>query len=537
LGLLYYDTNRLAAAEPLFRRALAIDEQAYGANHPSVAIRLNNLAQLLQATNRLAQAEPLMRRALAIDEQAYGAAHPDVARDLNNLARLLQDTNRLAQAEPLMRRALAIDEQAYGANHPRVATYLNNLAQLLKATNRLAQAEPLYLRALAITEQAYGAAHPTVAICLNNLARLLQDTNRLAQAEPLFRRMVAIFHRFGQHTGHEHPFMQVGLENYRRLLTAWEVPPEDIERRVQAAMQTPGLLEPITPEVERLLGPAQPVQAVLAALDSQYQQDHKPAVWFLPSDQPIVPHLVELLKPDTEFLNTMGVKAYRNGAYAEAVILYEESLKRAAGQPEQAPQAFTIRMNRAAALRELGETAQAHDALQRLLSELPQHAAIPAFTKGLAHYHLALCQWRLGDRAAAQREAEQSLIAYGQVSSQDPRTADMIAESQQLLADLKENKMPPPSPKVDAAAELENARTRFQAREALATLPLDQPIVAHLDKLLGPASSTQEVLDALDRQYREQGKSPVWLLPPGEPLAPRLDELLGPVTEGRAEKG
>ena len=39
------------------RRALAIDEQTYGPEHPKVARRLNNLAELLQATNRLAEAE------------------------------------------------------------------------------------------------------------------------------------------------------------------------------------------------------------------------------------------------------------------------------------------------------------------------------------------------------------------------------------------------------------------------------------------------------------------------------------------------
>ena len=33
-----------------------------GADHPKVAIRLNNLATLLQATNRLDEAEPIMRR-------------------------------------------------------------------------------------------------------------------------------------------------------------------------------------------------------------------------------------------------------------------------------------------------------------------------------------------------------------------------------------------------------------------------------------------------------------------------------------------
>ena len=101
---------------------------------------------LLQATNRLAEAEPLFRRALAIDESSYGPDHPTVANDLNNLAEMLQATNRLAEAEPLLRRALAICEKSLGHDHPQVATALNNLAELLRATNRLAEAEPLLRR-------------------------------------------------------------------------------------------------------------------------------------------------------------------------------------------------------------------------------------------------------------------------------------------------------------------------------------------------------------------------------------------------------
>jgi hypothetical protein len=49
---------------------------------------------MLQDTNGLPEAEPLMRRALAIDEASFGAEHPDVARDLNSLAQL-KATNRL----------------------------------------------------------------------------------------------------------------------------------------------------------------------------------------------------------------------------------------------------------------------------------------------------------------------------------------------------------------------------------------------------------------------------------------------------------
>jgi tetratricopeptide (TPR) repeat protein len=91
---------------------------------------LTNLAALLKDTNRLAEAEPMMRRALAIDETSYGPDHPNVAIRLYNLALLLQATNRLAEAEPLMRRALKIWEKSLGPDHPNTVTARNNLAAL-----------------------------------------------------------------------------------------------------------------------------------------------------------------------------------------------------------------------------------------------------------------------------------------------------------------------------------------------------------------------------------------------------------------------
>ena len=170
------------------RRALAIDEQSFGPDHPNVAIRLNNLAQLLEATNRFADAEPLMRRAMDIDERSFGPDHPEVARDLNNLAWLLKATNRLAEAEPLMRRVISIFKKALGPEHPNVATALNNLALLLQDTDRLAEAEPLMRRALAIDEQRFGPGHPNVAIRLNNLASLFEDQGRWLEAADFHRK-------------------------------------------------------------------------------------------------------------------------------------------------------------------------------------------------------------------------------------------------------------------------------------------------------------------------------------------------------------
>ena len=79
LALLIYDTNRLAEAEALMPRALAIVEHAYGMKHPYVATAMNSLAVLLKATNRLAEAEPLMGRAVEIFEtfqRTNGYQHP-----------------------------------------------------------------------------------------------------------------------------------------------------------------------------------------------------------------------------------------------------------------------------------------------------------------------------------------------------------------------------------------------------------------------------------------------------------------------------
>ena len=93
-----------------------------------------------------------MRRALAIDEHSYGAEHPDVAIDLNNLAQLLQDTNRLTEAEPLMRRALKIFlhfTQTTGHEHPHLRVAKNNYVGLLKQMNQTPEQIRAQLNAIA----------------------------------------------------------------------------------------------------------------------------------------------------------------------------------------------------------------------------------------------------------------------------------------------------------------------------------------------------------------------------------------------------
>lgn len=232
LALLLQSTNRVAEAERLLRRALKMYEKSVGLDHTLVAFGLSNLAQLLHETNRLAEAEPLMRRALEIGESSDCFDPPTVAVRLNNLAQLLRAANRVAEAEPLMRRALELDEKSFGPDHPNVAIRLSNLAQLLQATNRTEEAEPLMWRALELGEKFFGPDHTILAVRLNNLALLLEATDRPAEAIPLLRRALVMLQNFELNTGHPHPERETVAYNYRQLLKSLGKKPEQIIQEI-----------------------------------------------------------------------------------------------------------------------------------------------------------------------------------------------------------------------------------------------------------------------------------------------------------------
>ena len=202
LAALYYHTNRLEQAEKLYKIALEINEEAFGEEHHEVASNLNNLALLFKATNRLEQAEPLYKRALKINKELFGLDHPEVAKSLNNLAEFYRVANRLEQAEKLFRRALQIRRESLGKNHPDYATSLNDLGNLLKDDNRLNEAETLLRQALKVYETSLGKHHPWIATVLNNLATLLLKTNRQKEALRLMERAVEIYQAS---SGPDHP--------------------------------------------------------------------------------------------------------------------------------------------------------------------------------------------------------------------------------------------------------------------------------------------------------------------------------------------
>ena len=185
-GLELMRTGRYSAALPYLRRDLDTAIARYGANDPSIAVELNNLAEANRRMGRLDDAETLYQRAIALDEKAGPQNAAGLATGLNNLALVYRAKGQLGEAAKLHERSLALLEKSLGPNHPDVARSLNNLATLYRQQGQPERARPLQERAVEIADGTLGRQHPDTQQLRRNLAALdkAPPAARAAEAKP-----------------------------------------------------------------------------------------------------------------------------------------------------------------------------------------------------------------------------------------------------------------------------------------------------------------------------------------------------------------
>ncbi len=172
-------------AAKLFELALEKEELVNGKMAERVAVRLNSLALVSDPP----VAVSLLERALAINRQALGENHPETATTEVNLSGELLAVGRVGESVKLGQLALANFEATLGPQHPRTAAAASTLADALRASKNPANAEKLYRQALAIDEAAYGPNHPETLGNMKTLATFLRERGRLSEAEQLERRL------------------------------------------------------------------------------------------------------------------------------------------------------------------------------------------------------------------------------------------------------------------------------------------------------------------------------------------------------------
>ena len=243
-GVFLDSQGQYGQALPLKQRALAISEAALGPDHPSTAIRLDNLAETYNALGLHGEELPLRQRALAIFEAALGPDHPETATVLDNLAATYNALGQPGEALPLQQRALAITEAALGPDHSATAIRLNNLAATYNALGEPGEALPLQQRALAISEAALGPDHPSTAIRLDNLAYTYVELGRQGEALPLRQRALAITEAT---LGPDHPETATVLDNLAYTYNALGQPGEALPLQQRALAIAEAALGPDHP--------------------------------------------------------------------------------------------------------------------------------------------------------------------------------------------------------------------------------------------------------------------------------------------------
>jgi eukaryotic-like serine/threonine-protein kinase len=214
LGQLRYQQNRLTDAKQLYNRSLNILEST-GGPPTDVSALLDDLAQVYAGELQWALAKQTYERALEIDRRILGDDHPRIAMRLNNLADIAQSAGDLKLAETLFRDAIRRDEKAYGGVHPETGAAQGNLGLLLQREGRLTEAEPLLRSALDVTLKLYGADNYNVAYARVSLAMLLRDQGNLSGAETEFRQALAIYDKSWPG---DHQYRAAALMQFARLL-------------------------------------------------------------------------------------------------------------------------------------------------------------------------------------------------------------------------------------------------------------------------------------------------------------------------------
>jgi tetratricopeptide (TPR) repeat protein len=97
-----------AEARKQIELALESDLRQFGPDHPNVAIRRSNLANILRALGEHAEARKQVELALESDLRQFGPDHPNVAGDRTTLAAILYDLGEQEEALQQIDRALEI---------------------------------------------------------------------------------------------------------------------------------------------------------------------------------------------------------------------------------------------------------------------------------------------------------------------------------------------------------------------------------------------------------------------------------------------
>ncbi|MBV1862130.1 MAG: serine/threonine-protein kinase [Nannocystaceae bacterium] len=182
IGSIYASTGRAAEALDMQRRAVTLNEAAYGADHPLTANALRELGNTLSTLERFDEAEVKLSRALEIQVGARGRESREVAYLLDDLGRLLRAGGNLGGAVTKHREAYEILRNVHDGDNPALVVSGMNIGYTLNAAGRWQEGLDAFVQALEMAERVSGPQHPHIVYAANAAASALVDQKRYDEA-------------------------------------------------------------------------------------------------------------------------------------------------------------------------------------------------------------------------------------------------------------------------------------------------------------------------------------------------------------------
>jgi len=233
-------SSRIQEANRLARRGLQFAEAEHDPRR--AAFWTLCLASACVDMGHFDEADTLFSKALVLQEQTLGPEHPDVGFSLHALAGARTLRGRFKEAEEHIRQALTIEERSSRPRHLMKAGYLTALARAQEGQGRFSEAEQTFIVAVAIYEDAAQGGRldkdsaGSFSQSLMGLGVLYMNEGRYAEAEPVLVRALSIITKTpGSHPGNRVPIVEAlgilytieGRHNEAESLLKWLIEMDD----------------------------------------------------------------------------------------------------------------------------------------------------------------------------------------------------------------------------------------------------------------------------------------------------------------------
>ena len=424
LALVWQRQGKLAPAEHMFRRVLALD----AAGSEAAFTTAGNLAQVLSARGKAGEALPLARDHYEHALARWGAAHRTTITAAVNLARIHEELGDRDASGKLLELAHRLAPTVLRADDPIALTLANSYGIWLMATGREAEARAVIEPALQLAHTVWPDGHELTLTMQTNLATLQYLSGELAAAANTQRAVLAAQTRA---LGPEHPASLTTMNNLAGTLMAMGSRDnlEEAERLLRATIEHSAPDDPLVLSAMASLGGMleqlgkgdEAEQMLRATLELQRQR--------LPPDHP---------EPPTT-LHNLGLLLRAKGRLAEADECLREAVAsktRVFGEGHRTT--LMTMYSRALLLLDMKRAADAEAMLATVLQRAAQ--ALPE-----GHWETA-CYMRshgvalaaLGRDEQAERELRQSVtLLQAALPAEHPQTKSAIAMLVKFLESRK----------------------------------------------------------------------------------------------------